>query len=127
MKTTIQQILRKILFPFLPLFCTSLLTVAVPDTRAADAGGVRQYAGTVVDDQGRPVPVAAVDCYHYQSRAGSGYWDREPKLEQTTVTDGQGVFAVSISADTTLVAVKKAGLATIWKTWSPEIPDSTDP
>ena len=81
----------------------------------------------MVDDQGQPVPGATVDCYHYQSRAGFGYWDREPKLQQTTVTDGKGAFAVSASADTTLVVVKKPGLATAWKTWGTTIPDSTDP
>ena len=103
------------------LAATGLLAQTNPGTTA-------QYTGTVVDDQGRPVPGAAVDCYQYQSRARFGYWDREPELQQTTLTDGKGAFAVSASADTkTLVVVKKAGLATVWKTWSPEIPDSTDP
>ncbi len=58
---------------------------------------------------------------------GSATWDREPKLEQTTVTDGKGAFVVSASADTTLVVVKKTGFAATWKTWSSTIPDSTDP
>ena len=104
---------------------TFILAVAVLacQVRAADGGN---YSGTVVDDNGQPVAGATVDCYQYQSRSGFGYWDREPKLEQTTVTDGKGAFAVSASADTVLVVIKKTGLATTWKTWSPQFPDSTD-
>ena len=104
-----------------------LLLAATSLMAQTNTNSTAQYTGTVVDDQGWPVLGATVDCYHYQSRTGFGYWEREPKLEQTTVTDGQGAFAVSASADTTLVVVKKAGLATAWKTWSPEISDSTDP
>jgi protocatechuate 3,4-dioxygenase beta subunit len=102
------------------LAATALMAQTNPGTTA-------HYTGMVMDDQGRPVSGAEVDCYHYQSRSGFGYWDREPELQQTTVTDGKGAFAVSASADTTLVVVKKAGLATAWKTWGSEIPDSTDP
>ena len=95
--------------------------------RRRNSGTTAQHTGTVVDDQGRPVPGATVGCYHYQSRAGFGYWDREPKLEQTTVTDDKGAFAVSASAYSTLVVVKKASFSTAWKTWSALIPVSTDP
>jgi protocatechuate 3,4-dioxygenase beta subunit len=107
---------------------TLLISVVVASAcsiRAAD--GQTNDTGTVVDEKGQPVAGATVDCYRYQSRSGFGYWDREPKLEQTTVTDGQGAFAVSASADTTLVVVKKMGLATAWKTWGVNIPDSSDP
>jgi protocatechuate 3,4-dioxygenase beta subunit len=111
------------LHPVIPI----LLLAATGLMAQSNIGGPAQYTGTMVDEQGRPVAGAEVDCYHYPSRSGFGYWDREPKLQQTTVTDGKGAFAVSASAGTILVVVKKAGLATVWKTWSPEIPDSTDP
>lgn len=110
------------------LFWLSLLVAVVLHARAADVDAARQYTGTVVDDKGQPVAGATVDCYQSQSRSGFGFWgDREPEFQQTTVTDGKGVFSVSASADAALVVIKKAGLATVWKNWRPQIPDSTDP
>jgi protocatechuate 3,4-dioxygenase beta subunit len=104
-----------------------LLFAAAGAIAQTNTATTAQYTGTVVDDQGRRVAGATVDCYHYPTRARFGYWDREPKLQQTTVTDGKGTFSVSASADTTLVVVKKSGLAPTWKTWSTDIPASTDP
>jgi protocatechuate 3,4-dioxygenase beta subunit len=95
--------------------------------RGADGGAPESYAGTVVDDQGRPVAGATVDGYSYQSAEGFGYRDREPELTQRTVTDSNGAFAVFSAPGATLVVVKKAGLATAWKTWSARLGDSTDP
>ena len=85
------------------------------------------YTGTVVDDQGRPVAGATVECYRYPAAYGFGYRDHELVSGPTTQTDSQGTFAVAASRDTTLVVVKKPGLATAWKTWSNELEDSTDP
>jgi protocatechuate 3,4-dioxygenase beta subunit len=97
-------------------------------THAADNSMTSQYTGTVVDEKGQPVAGATVDCYQSQSRSGFGFWgDREPEFQQTTMTDGKGAFTVSASADTALVVVKKAGFATVWKNWRPQIPDSTAP
>ena len=43
------------------------------------------------DDKGQPVVGATVDCYHYQSSIGFGYWgNREPELQQTILTDSNG-------------------------------------
>lgn len=95
---------------------------------AADNGATSQYSGTVVDEKGQAVEGATVDCYQYPSSSGwFGYRDREPELQQTTLTDSHGAFAVSASQNTTLVVVKKPGLATAWKTFGNAIPDSTDP
>src|SRR5450432_570108 len=95
-----------------------ILTVAALacHMRAADGSGQTNYTGTVVDEKGQPVKGATVDCYQSQSRSGFGFWgDREPEFQQTTATDGKGVFSVSASADAALVVIKKAGLATVWK------------
>ena len=109
------------LFHLRALVSIAALALAVP-ARAADGTAAANYNGTVVDDHGQPVAGATVDCYQSQSRSGFGYWDREPKFQQTTVTDGKGAFAVSASADTALVVIKKTGLATTWKTWRPAHP-----
>jgi protocatechuate 3,4-dioxygenase beta subunit len=96
--------------------------------RAADAGPPGYYTATVVDDQGRPVSGATVDSYYYiQSSGWFGYRDQEPEQTQHTVTDSNGVFVVLSSPGATLSVVKKAGLATAWKTWSDIIPDSSEP
>lgn len=95
--------------------------------RAADGGAPEKYTGAVVDDNGRPVAGATVDCYCYQSGYGFDYRDREPALTQRTVTDSNGVFVVFSAPGATLAVVKKAGLATAWKTWSPPLADSSDP
>jgi protocatechuate 3,4-dioxygenase beta subunit len=98
--------------------------------RAADSGPPEYYIGTAVDDQGRPVAGAMVDCYYHPSYEGFGsfrYGDDEPELIQRTVTDSNGVFAVLCAPGATLAVVKKAGLATAWKTWSSRYPDSSEP
>jgi len=95
--------------------------------RAADGGRPENYTGTVVDDNGRPVAGALVDCYYYQSGEGFGYRDLDPALTQRTVTDSNGVFAVFSAPGATLAVVKKAGWATAWKTWSTGLPDSSEP
>ncbi len=94
-------------------------------TVAADASPSPQVCGTVVDEQGRAVAGATVDCYHYQARPG--YVEGEPELKERTVTDGKGAFAVPSSRGTTLVVVKKAGLATAWKTWNSLLGVSPEP
>jgi hypothetical protein len=101
------------------------LTDAGNKAVAADAGPASQLSGTVVDEQGRPVADATVDCYHYPARPG--YLDGEPELEQRAVTDSNGAFTISSSAGKTLVVVRKAGLATGWKTWNPFLGDSSEP
>jgi protocatechuate 3,4-dioxygenase beta subunit len=86
-----------------------------------------QYTGTVVDEQGRPVPGAEVDSYEYQSPPVT--MDREfrqPELKQHTLTDARGGFAVASSPMTILVLVKKAGLAPAWRTW-PSDDDGSEP
>src|ERR1700679_3956118 len=109
------------------LFCASLLIFAVVHARAAEVGAARQHTGSVVAGKGQAVAGATVDCYHYQSPDGFGYWDREPELQQTILTDSKGSFAISFSSGATLVVVKKDGLATAWKTFGTTIPDSPDP
>jgi len=102
------------------------LSLAAP-ARAADSAAPAFYSTTVVDDQGKPVAGATVDAYVYQRSEGWGYRDREPEHTQRTVTGSNGVFALLPSPGATLAVVKKAGLATAWKTWSPYLEDSPDP
>ena len=101
--------------------------VLASQARAAEGGRPENYTGTVVDEQGRPVAGAMVDCYYDPSGEGYGYRDREPLLTQRTVTDSNGVFAVFSAPGATLAVVKKAGLATAWKTWSTSQRDSSAP
>ena len=101
--------------------------VLAGQARAADGGAPENYTGTVVDEQGRPVAGATVDCLLSSDFDGFGYRDREPALTQRTVTDSNGVFAVFSAPGATLAVVKKAGLATAWKTWSSGLPDSSEP
>ncbi len=102
------------------------LTGAWDKTVAAEASPSPQVSGIVVDEQGRPVAGATVDCYHYQARPGYTT-EGKPELERRTVTDSKGAFAVPSSRGTTLVVVKKAGLATGWKTWNSLLGVSPEP
>ena len=95
--------------------------------RAADGGAAANYTGLVVDEQGRPVAGAAVDCWHDESAASYGGQGREAEFSQHTVTDLNGAFSVPFSQGKTLAVVKKAGLATGWKTWSSLLDDSSEP
>ena len=109
-------------------FCASLLVVAALHTRAADVGVTQQYTGTVLDEQGKPVAGATMDCYHYRTppiMMGSMF--REPELKQHVVTDYKGAFTVAASPDATFVVVKKAGLSPAWKTWLADRSESSDP
>ncbi|MGO8763712.1 MAG: carboxypeptidase regulatory-like domain-containing protein [Limisphaerales bacterium] len=124
--------MRKLIFngkTMSQFFIIALLLSAAFSLKAqADAGVPAQYTGIVVDDQGRPVPGAAVDCYYYQtSPVMMGNMIRDPELKQHTVTDAKGAFAVAASPDTTFVLVRKAGLAPAWKTWTSGGDDSSDP
>jgi protocatechuate 3,4-dioxygenase beta subunit len=78
-----------------------------------------KYTGTVVDAQGRPVAGATVDCYYSSAQSRSAFWgaDGPPEFKQQLVTDSNGAFGVSSSPGTTLVVVKKAGLAPVWHNW----------
>jgi protocatechuate 3,4-dioxygenase beta subunit len=102
------------------------LALAAP-ARAADGGPPDYYTATVVDDQGRPVAGATVDCYYYQARQSFGYSGVEVELTQRTVTDSNGAFAVLSAPGATLAVVKKAGLATAWKTWFSLLENSSEP
>jgi uncharacterized GH25 family protein len=107
-------------FAVLFLAATGLMAQTNSDSTA-------QYTGTVVDDQGRPVPGAEVDCYEYQNPpVMMGREFRQPELKQHTVTDAKGAFAVASSPMTIFVLVKKTGLAPAWKTW-PSGDDSSEP
>jgi protocatechuate 3,4-dioxygenase beta subunit len=102
------------------------LTGARNGTVATEAGATAQLSGKVVDEQGRPVAGASVDCYRYQ--AGSGYPTvGEPELERRTATDSEGAFAVPSSRGATLIVVRKAGLATGWKTRNSLARGSSEP
>jgi protocatechuate 3,4-dioxygenase beta subunit len=94
---------------------------------AADSAPPTHYTATVLDDQGRLVAGATVDCYYHQSFEGFGYRDREPELTQRTVTDSNGAFVVASAPGSILAVVKKPGLATAWKTWSTMLTDSSEP
>lgn len=102
------------------------LALAAP-ARAAVGGPPDYYTGSVVDDQGLPVPGATVDGYYYQPREWFGYGDRDLQLTQRTVTDSNGSFALLAAPGATLAVVKKAGLATAWKTWFSLLENSSEP
>jgi protocatechuate 3,4-dioxygenase beta subunit len=49
------------------------------------------------------------------------------QLTQHTVTDSNGAFALAAAPGTAVAVVKKAGLATAWKTWNSLVDDSSEP
>jgi len=114
--------------PVLLVFGLITLTAARSGFCAGDPGTTSQVSGTVVDDHGRPVADASVECYHYQAPSGlAGTITEEPELRQHAVTDAKGAFTVSSSPGTTLALVKKPGLAPSWRIWASTLADSPDP
>jgi protocatechuate 3,4-dioxygenase beta subunit len=82
---------------------------------SAGAGGAAApYTGKVVDGQGRPVAEAVADCYR-SSATNSISATPDFALQEHVVTDSRGGFTVPSSDGTTLVVVKKEGLAAGWK------------
>ncbi len=80
---------------------------------------VPQLTGKAVDEQGRPVVGAEVECYFYQnSTVMMGDLLREPVPSQHAVTDNNGAFKIDAGSGNTLVVVRKPGLAPAWKTWT---------
>jgi hypothetical protein len=107
------------------ILCLGLILAWVMHARGDE--GATNYTGKVVDDQGRPVAGATVECYRYPAAYGFGYRDLELVSGPTKQTDSQGRFTVPAASGSTLVVVKKPGLATAWKTWPNELEDSADP
>jgi ankyrin repeat protein/uncharacterized GH25 family protein len=115
-------------FPILHLVMVVMLTW--PPLAFCDELGnsTTQFTGTVVDEQGRPVVGATVDCYHYESLPqGPSGLEQEPKFEQRTNTNAQGSFAIPALPGATLVVAQKAGLAPAWRTWFPYLPRLSAP
>ena len=84
--------------------------------RASDGSAPGHFTGRAVDDQGQPVAGAAVECYQDASQAGANT-AQEFALKERGTTDSKGGFTVSAVGGTTIVVVKKEGLAPGWRTF----------
>lgn len=94
--------------------------------RAADGGAPGHYTGKAVDDQGRPVAGATVECY-LDSSPAAAYTGRNFVLKERGTTDSEGGFAVSAGEGVAIVVVKKEGLAAGWRTFASVPGNSGDP
>jgi protocatechuate 3,4-dioxygenase beta subunit len=74
-----------------------------------------RFSGRVVDTERRAITGALIECFKY-----SGVYSPEGlKLEQSVATDTNGTFEMKLSKVTTLLLVRKTGLAPAWKEWNP--------
>jgi protocatechuate 3,4-dioxygenase beta subunit len=94
--------------------------------RAADSGPPDHYTGTAVDGQGRPVAGATVESYQDSSPAAANAAP-DFALKERGVTGSNGSFTVSAGGGTTIVVLKKDGLAPAWSTFTPALGQSSQP
>ena len=117
-------------FPLMACWLLVLVALALAAAQggvgAGNPGVTAQFSGTVVDERGRRVAGAAVDCYQSDpSRVwvcGTGTGTQAACGHRP-----ERAFTISAPPGETLVVVKKNGLAPAWKTWSSFLVDSTDP
>jgi protocatechuate 3,4-dioxygenase beta subunit len=108
-------------------FLQWVLLLALPVCAlAADGGATGRYSGAAVDDQGRPVAGATVECYVDPSPVAA-YTAQDFALKERGATDSKGGFTVPVGGGVTIVVVKKDGLAPGWRTFASVLDQSSDP
>jgi len=89
----------------------------VPSSPAAgvtNAVKTIRIAGTVVDSAGKPLAGAVVECYQYDSGYRS-FTANEMRVKQRVTTGTDGAFECRVPANTSMLVVRKPGLAPGWR------------